>query len=99
MIGNGEMFFPPWLKKVPAAERDYEQRKFLLRLAALYHSREGTMEKMSTSMDMHPRSLAHVIHQGCNMSPELCVKIEKLVGRRVAPREAFNLDLFNIPAA
>lgn len=74
------------------SERRKAEAQFQLRLAALYASRGGTLAHLAKSCGQHEKSLTAYTQ----ISPELAIRIEKLLGREHFPREFFRPDLFII---
>ena len=48
---------PAWLDKVPEHRREAERKRFLMRIAALYASREGTQASLSAKLGLHAKTL------------------------------------------
>ena len=85
---------PEWIETLPEEEKVSARARFLLRYAALYFSREGRLNTLSSACGFHPGSLAALDQ----VSAPLAVTLEELVGRDVCPRELFRPDLFRTTA-
>lgn len=74
------------LKKSAPDEYDGIRTRFLLRLAALYHSPFGQLKTLSVDLGYHENTLAGIT----SISPELAVKLEEALGADLFPREMLN---------
>lgn len=81
---------PAWLAELPEDERSAALSRFLLRLAALYHSPGGQLQALSTALGMHPGSLAGYD----SISAELALRLEKTMEPNGFKRSTFRPDLF-----
>jgi hypothetical protein len=71
---------PKWLDDVPEGERSAARRRFLLRLAALYSSREGHYYALSVKAGLsHPKSIGMYLapQQKRRMNKKLAEGVEK----------------------
>jgi hypothetical protein len=78
---------------IDETERRAAETRFLLKLAALYASPGASVSTLAESCGYHPKSFAAFQ----NISPELALKLEGVLGRELFPREFFRPDLFCIP--
>jgi hypothetical protein len=71
---------PKWLDKVPTKDRGAEYRRFLLRVAALYASREGHMTTLSEALGLQATSLSTFASPRGEktISPRIAHGVEKL---------------------
>lgn len=86
--------FPSYLDSLPEDQAKIGRCRFLIRLAALHYSPDGSVKTLSESLGLHPGTLAGV----SNISGELAVKLETVLGRDKFPRELFRPDLFVVEA-
>lgn len=86
---------PDWLDSLPVAEREASKVRVLLSLAAIYASPSGTAAALAHALDMRPTALLQARSRG-QVSGEMAVKIEAVLGRECFPRELFRPDLFVI---
>lgn len=85
---------PKWLEELPEDQQKSARARFMLRLAALYHSEGGKMNVLSSACDLNPTTLS-----GLNsISPELAICLESVLGAEMFPRVFFRPDLFTSPA-
>lgn len=90
-----QIAMPPWLSSVNEDEhREAARVRFLIRVAALYYSKEGRMKLLSKNIGLHPNSLALMD----KITPEMAIKLEDVLGRELFPRELFRPDIFSIGA-
>ena len=89
---------PDWAasKQTPEAV-DQARLAFLLRLAALYHNERGSLGALSIAIGLSEPALQMACKRG-QVAPGHAVEIEKLLGRKLFPRELFRPDLFLIDA-
>lgn len=90
-----QVSLPAWLHNLPEEEQSPARARFLMRLAALYHSEGGKMNTLSIACEKHPSTLSILT----NISPELAIGLEEVLGREMFPRELFRPDIFNTPDA
>lgn len=92
---------PKWFNEINPTESENEERVFLLRLAALYASPEGTLPFLSRCIGRNPNYLTTLCTPRRGQARGLvdhmdAIEIEKLVGREVMPRERLRPDIFLI---
>lgn len=78
---------PEWVKPE-------DRQEFVVRLAALYHNRTGSLRELSEALGASGSLLHMSIKQPGGVRAETCLKIEKLLGRDCFPREFLRPDLF-----
>lgn len=83
---------PKYLESLEGDELKSARCRFLIRLCALHYSSEGRVNVLSERLGLNPNSLS----QATNITPELAVKIEELLGREHFPRELFRPDVFEV---
>lgn len=67
---------PSWITDIPLRERGQEQTRFLLKLAALYASRDGSLETLSVMIRRHPKTLqTYALGQAERLSVETANRI------------------------
>lgn len=81
---------PAWIAALPEEERAAAHSRFLLRLAALYHSPGGRVQTLSETLGFHPGSLASYDQ----ISADLAMKLEKVLEQDGFHRSTFRPDLF-----
>lgn len=80
---------------LPKWARDrYNRSHFLLRLAALYATPAGTVRQLSIALDLNPSTLSEYLSRDEPITPELAIKIEKLLGANLFPRSLLRPDHF-----
>lgn len=84
--------FPKYIDDLPEDQQAQARCRFLVRLAALYYSPEGKLNKLSKALDLHENTLATTD----SITAEMAVKLESLLGRDLFPRELFRPDLFDV---
>lgn len=92
------MQFPTWIDRLPAKERQRERMKFVLRVAAVLATPEGSITALSKRIGMHRNSLNAMLSQGTldNGLPVNVVKaIESVIGVGVIPREVMNPAVYS----
>lgn len=85
---------PAWLNDV--AMPDQANRRFILRLAALYHNEKGSLQELSRALDYSDNALHQAAVQNQGVTPECAIRLEGLLGRELFPRELFRPDIFNV---
>lgn len=85
---------PKWFSALPAAEREAARTRFLIRVAALYATRAGTMSALSVALRLHSHTMATFASGRTALSPALCAKIERLCGRHALPLHMLNPAVF-----
>jgi hypothetical protein len=89
---------PSWVTANETPESvDHAKLCFLLRLAALYHNEKGSLGQLSVAIGLTDPALSMLMKRGQKIAPDHAVKIERLIGRELFPRELFRPDLFLIP--
>jgi hypothetical protein len=87
---------PAWLERLDPELQAAERTRFLLRIAALYVSPEGSVAELSRQCGLAEGTLASVSKRQDLLSPEMVISVEKAVGRDIMPRELFRPDLFTV---
>ncbi len=62
------------------------------RLAAVYHNAKGSIGTLSE--EIGSRSLLHMALAGGGLTADHCIKLEKVLGAELFPREFFRPDIF-----
>lgn len=88
---------PAWLAQTPDVDRPQARTRFLLCLAAVYVAERGNQSKLARAIGSHIKTVLAAGDRG-QVSPEMAIAIESVLGRELFPRELFRPDLFNIPA-
>lgn len=83
---------PGYHKDLTPEESATAHARFLIKLAALYYSPGGQVKDLSAACGLAPGHLSSLL----SISPETAIKIEKVLGRELFPRELFRPDLFLI---
>ena len=86
---------PEWHESLPADEQAKAETRVLLDLAAIYATPEGTCSALARRLGYGHTALTQARRRG-KIGPELCVKLESLLGREHFPRELFRPDLFAV---
>lgn len=87
---------PTWIERFAQEEEQIAERhRFVLRVAALYHNRSGSLQKLSAALGYSSNALHQASTQG-RVTPECAIKLEKLLGREHFPRELFRPDIFSV---
>lgn len=68
----------------------------MLRLAALYHNETGSLGDLAEALGLSNPALHMAIKRG-QVSPDMAIGIESLLGRKLFPREMLRPDLFTLP--
>lgn len=63
------------------------------RLAALYHNHKGSLGTLSEGIG-GSRSMIHMALAGGGLTADHCIKLERLLGAELFPREFFRPDIF-----
>ncbi len=90
---------PAWFEALPPEEQEKERKKFLLKIAALYASREGTVRELSNRLGYSSNTLGQFSSSGKPLGALLCIEIEKACGPSYLPRTILNPHLFVMPIA
>lgn len=88
---------PKWLGEIPDVERQPATTRFLLCLAAIYIKDRGSTADLARELGLNANQI-NVMKARGQVSGEIAVKIETLLGRETFPRELFRPDLFLISA-
>lgn len=83
---------PKWAEKLKGAELETAMIRFRLEIAAAYYGPGATVNAMSEAIGYNGRTLL----SGGRMTPTNAIKIEKLLGRDIMPREFLRPDIFQI---
>lgn len=89
---------PTWLEMLPAKERARAKAKFLLKVASVMATPQGSIPALSERIGMHRNSLSAMLSQGAldNGIPVNIIKaIEKAIGMGVIPREIMNPEVYS----
>lgn len=79
---------------IPAWVEPGQRAEFAVRLAALYHSMDGSLATLSEALG-GSRSLLHMaLKSKGGINAPTCIKLEELLGREHFPREFFRPDIF-----
>lgn len=87
---------PAWLELVPLQRREHARTRFLLRIAALYATEDGTMTRLSALLGLHENTLTATAGSRERISPELARSIERALGEDLFPRELLNPKIFGM---
>jgi hypothetical protein len=87
---------PAWVIAVTEPEQSIERRRFVLRLAALYHNPKGSLQELSRALNYSDNALHQAAVQNQGVTPECAIRLEGLLGRELFPRELFRPDIFNV---
>jgi hypothetical protein len=79
---------PQWVASATDSERLSLSVNFHLRLAAAYASPSGDLSTLANLIGETPNSILLSRHRGC-CSHDIAIKIEKLLGAEMFPRELF----------
>lgn len=70
-----------------------QRQEFVVRLAALYHNRTGSLGALSEAMG-GSRSMLHMALKANGLNAQHCIRLEEVLGRENFPREFFRPDIF-----
>lgn len=88
---------PTWLEKVPESDKPLAMQRFLLRIAALYASRDGDLGYLAELTGKSKSALLNYTGPRGTIIPVMTAKkIEELVGREIVTREMLRPDIFKI---
>lgn len=87
---------PAWLADLPDVEREAAKTRFMLCLAAAYLEDRGSYSKLARALNV-PVNTVHSARERGQISPEMAIAVESLLGRALFPRELFRPDLFTLP--
>lgn len=79
---------PQWLVDAPDSERATLCFQYYLRLACVYASPEGNLTALADRMGVTSNVLSLARHRG-RCSHDIAIRIEKLLGVELFPRELF----------
>lgn len=89
-----ERVFPAHVTEiVEETERRAAETRFILKVAALYFTPLGSVAALANTCGYHEKSFSGLRQ----ITPELAIKLEGLLGREHFPREFFRPDLFKLP--
>lgn len=88
---------PDWLADLPDDERHLAFIRYMLCVAVAFSGDKATPATLSRSLGLSDGAVNIMKHRG-QVSPEIAVALERLLGRVNFPREMFRPDLFIIPA-
>lgn len=89
--------FPAWIEGLPKKDRARARVRFILRLAAILATQEGSISVLSQRIGMHKNTLNTMIAAGVmdNGVPVHIIKaIEKVIGVGVIPRSVLNPEVY-----
>lgn len=90
--------WPAWIQGLEGDERKRAEVRFMLRLAALYATPEGSIPALSLKMNLSRNTIhsAYCVATRAAAYPSVGVikGIEELIGKDVIPREAFNPEIY-----
>lgn len=90
--------FPSWIGSLPVAIQGRAKARFLLRVAAILATEEGSISVLSHRIGMHRNSLNAMISSG-QMDHGIPVNVIKLIeqtiGIGVIPRVLMNPDVYS----
>ena len=85
---------PAWVLEVEDhIRREHARRRFMVRLAALYHSETGGVKKLSVSSGLAVATLSNIMMID-RVTADTAIALEGLVGADLFPRSTFRPDLF-----
>ena len=87
---------PPWVVEATSSQETIQLRAIMLiRQCAAYFSPEGSIGLLSEALGYGPRTLHHYTQRGGRLiTPQVALKLEELLGRRVIRREDLRPDHF-----
>lgn len=97
MFDISEAVLPHWLRDLPTGRETTRKRtRFLLRLAALYATEEGTLSALSTSCGRPEANLRTMAHHPSThkIQPELARTLEKVSRSALITREILAPEVF-----
>ena len=86
---------PRWLASIPDADRPAARLRWVLEIAAAYATPEGTMTALSVLCGMDQSTVGKAKFDG-RISPRLAIKIERVLGREIMPREFICPEYFAV---
>jgi len=96
MIPKNQWPVPKWLSDTPDVDKPAAKTRFYLNLAATYCGDRGNITKLARALDVEAKTIHSAIDRG-QVSPEMAVALENLLGRAQFPRELFRPDIFTLP--
>lgn len=87
---------PVWVAELPDVERKSAETRYLLGVAANYCCDRGNISRLARTLGTSVQSIHSAIDRG-QVSAEMAISIEKVLGRKHFPRELFRPDLFTLP--
>jgi hypothetical protein len=88
---------PKWLDTLPEADRPAARLRWILEIAAAYHSPEGAMTTLSKACGKADSTVSKAKYDG-RISARLAIQIEQVLGRDIMPREIICPEFFAIEA-
>jgi hypothetical protein len=83
----------PPIMRVPEWVTPENYQRFALRLAALYYNENGRVHDLSLGIGLSQSAL-HMALSYKGLNADHCIKLEKLLGRDLFPREFFAPNIF-----
>lgn len=97
-MNNDNFKWPAWIEALKGDERKRAEVRFMLRLAALYATPDGSIPSMSLKMGLSRNTVhsAYCVATRAAAYPSVPVikGIEELIGKDVIPRAAFNPEIY-----
>lgn len=87
---------PGWLAALPDDAAKVAKTRFLLCLAASYSGDRGSLSKLGRRLGVPAQTIHGAADRG-QVTPEMAIALEALLGRELFPRELFRPDLFELP--
>lgn len=90
--------FPTWLGMLPAKDQARARAKFLLKVAAVMATPQGSIPALSERIGMHRNSLTAMLSQGTldsGIPVNILKAIEKVIGVGAIPREVMNPGVYS----
>lgn len=82
---------PRWLEEMEdGPEKDRARSRFLVRLAALYHTADGFPNQLSVSIGLHYHTLNGGMTRWTVVPASIAWKIQETLGKDLFPASAFN---------
>jgi hypothetical protein len=70
------------------------RQEFVVRLAASYHNKTGSLGELSTALGGSKTMLHMLLKSPGGLNAMTCIKIEECLGRDLFPREFLRPDIF-----
>ncbi len=86
---------PHWFNALTPQEQDECRARLLVRIAALYATKDMTVAAMAEKLGYHPQSLTQTGNKNNSIPPKLVLLIESICGRDLMPRELLNPAIFD----